>query len=369
MSHTVNRSRILIVDDVPGNIKTLIAILEDGYDLSIATSGPAALKSVASRPPDLILLDVVMPDMNGFEVCKRLKANRTSRDIPIIFITAVTDADQETRALELGAADFLYKPVNPPVVLARVKTQLGYRKARKILEEQNRELKAASELREEVNRIMQHDLKTPLNAIIGLSDMLCDTLEMDGYEKRICRTIHESGYRLLNMINLSLDLFKMEQNSYRFQPQEVDLCILARKVSLALQREMGKKQLTIDIRLDGQKPEEKERFPVLGEELLCFSILNNLLQNAIDASPAGETLTLSLERLERPTTRIHNHGAIPESIRGRFFDKYVTHGKTTGTGLGTYSARLMVQTLGGEIGFESSEENGTTLTVQWPTPE
>ncbi|MDO8464964.1 MAG: SpoIIE family protein phosphatase [Gallionella sp.] len=141
---------ILVVDDTPENIDVLRGILGADYSIKIATSGELALKVVAAQPPDLILLDVMMPGMDGYEVCKQLKANPRTRAIPVIFVTARTETVDEVQGLALGAVDYLAKPVIPAIVKARVQTQLALRQARHELEEKNLILSDEKELLEDI---------------------------------------------------------------------------------------------------------------------------------------------------------------------------------------------------------------------------
>lgn len=122
ISSPSERPRILVVDDQPANIQTLYQVLKGDYDVSMATDGAQALAQCQRRAPDLVLLDVVMPGIDGFEVCKRLKSDPALRDIPVIFVTARDSAEDETLGLEVGAVDFIAKPISPPVVRARVRT-------------------------------------------------------------------------------------------------------------------------------------------------------------------------------------------------------------------------------------------------------
>ncbi len=140
MTTDIYDSRILIVDDAPENIELLASILSE-YKISAAPNGQKALNFVSGKiKPDLILLDIVMPEMSGFDVCAKMKENPSSRDIPVIFITSRTDVEDETRGLELGAVDFIPKPISPPVVLARVKKHLELSRAHELLALQNKEL-------------------------------------------------------------------------------------------------------------------------------------------------------------------------------------------------------------------------------------
>jgi sigma-B regulation protein RsbU (phosphoserine phosphatase) len=138
MNDQVEKKTVLVVDDTPANIQVLMETLKHEYRIVAAVNGERALQLAASDPPpDIILLDIMMPEMDGYEVCARLKADAKTRDIPIIFITAMSDTQDETKGLELGAVDYITKPISPPVVLARVKGQLELKQAREILKNQN----------------------------------------------------------------------------------------------------------------------------------------------------------------------------------------------------------------------------------------
>ncbi|MBL7163492.1 MAG: two-component system response regulator [Anaerolineales bacterium] len=129
---------ILVVDDVTTNVDILLEILWDEYDVSVATDGPSALEYVAEDPPDLILLDIMMPGMDGYEVCRQLKANVSTRKIPVIFVTAMGEVKDETKGFELGAVDYITKPVSPPIVKARARTHLALYDQNRVLEEKVR---------------------------------------------------------------------------------------------------------------------------------------------------------------------------------------------------------------------------------------
>ena len=381
MSAPNDKARILIVDDVPANIMTLVAILGSEYQLLVAKNGRKALDIVATKPVDLILLDVLMPEMDGYETIEQLQKSETSKDIPVIFVTSKYEVSDEARALELGAVDFVTKPVSPPVVRARVRTHLGLKQARETLERQNQELVVARELLEDQNRqllksaalredvdcIMRHDLKTPLNAIIGLSHFLHNSLGMDERKSKMCQVILESGYRLLDLINLSLDLYKMEQGIYRLEPRSVELLVLLGKVIESNTEHHATGQAVVDLTLEGRPPRQTDAFVVLAEELLCYSMFNNLIKNAVEASPEGERIRVDLTRKEMAEIRIENVGEVPVEIRDRFFDKYVTSGKQMGTGLGTYSSKLMANSQNGNVRLLSSEGNTTVIVVTLPS--
>ncbi|MHB8956726.1 MAG: response regulator, partial [Pirellulaceae bacterium] len=149
----MRKSRILIVDDTPANIKILADLLRKDYVLNVATSGADALEIATGQDrPDLVLLDIMMPEMDGYEVCQRLKADAKTRDVPVIFITAMSEMEDETRGFSLGAVDYITKPIRPPIVQARVAAQLELAVARKTLAEQNRILSESLAMAADVQR-------------------------------------------------------------------------------------------------------------------------------------------------------------------------------------------------------------------------
>ncbi|MGE0085194.1 MAG: response regulator [Desulfococcaceae bacterium] len=364
--------RILVVDDEPNNLQLMRQILSPHYQMAFAASGPKSLDIVKTLETDLILLDIMMPGMDGYEVCERLRNDEKTKHIPVIFVTAKDDVDDEVRGLELGAIDYITKPVSPSIVKARVKNQLELKSAlEKIekqnqrLEKQNMELKDAAVLREDVERITRHDLKTPLNAIIGVPRIMMMDRNLPEKYKNFLKMIEDAGLTMLSMINFSLDLFKMERGIYRFRPAAVDISGIIAKILAELRELESSRNLYPELLVNGKICKNPDSFTAQGEELLCYSMLSNLIRNAFEASPEGERIRIELAReKDYAVIRIHNKGAVPPEIRDRFFDKYVTSGKKSGTGLGTYSARLIALTQGGSIDMDTSEEKGTILTVR-----
>ena len=370
MNKLLSKQKILIIDDAPENIDVLGGVLSD-YRRIVAINGHGALqKALSANPPDLILLDVMMPDMDGYEVCRRLKADERSKDIPVIFITAKGSEEDERRGFEVGGIDYISKPIKPSVVLARVKTHLELKLAREELERQNKELLEAARLREDVERITRHDLKNPLNAVIGYPEVIKQYGGLQEKQLKFVRVIEEAGFRMLNMINFSLDLFKMERGIYRLNAQPVDLIRILKTIRNEVESLVRQKMLSLEIVMNGNVSQPDKPFPIWGEELLCYSMMSNLVKNALEASPREERVIVKF--MESPDSsgliQVHNYGVVPEDIRDRFFEKYSSSGKDSGTGLGTYSAKLIVDTLGGSIDFSTSEEHGTTLEVRLPKP-
>lgn len=359
------QKKILIVDDERVNIDLLSGILTD-YAKMVALDGKIALKIAQSKnKPDLILLDIMMPGMDGYEVCRQLKANEQTKDIPVIFVTAMTKVKEETKGLELGAVDYITKPISHPVVLARVKTHLNLRAAYQTLECHYQTLREVEQLRQDVETITRHDLKSPINGIIGFSDFL---LENDALPKetlqKFYKHINTNAIRLGKMVNQSMSLAQMERGVYQVDFKTFNSLTIIRYIMNDSQRLIDNKELLVTILLEEQPIQRDDIFIIYGEEQLCYTMLANLIKNALEASPNKGTILLSLHSNQKATLAIHNQGVVPIEIRERFFEKYTTSGKKTGTGIGTYSARLMAEVQKGTIQLQTVLEKETIVTVE-----
>jgi CheY-like chemotaxis protein len=358
------------VDDVPANIRILAEYLRDGHDIHVATRGEDALELAARLLPDIILLDVVMPGLDGYEVCRRLKAGPATREIPVIFVTARFAPEDEAFGLSLGAVDYLAKPVSPAVVRARVKNHLELRSARETLTRQNEALTEAAKLREDVDHIMRHDLKAPLTGIIGLPPLILDEGGLTESQALFLRLIEENGLKMLSMINLSLDIFKMERGTYVLCPEPVDMAPVARRLFTELAPVSGHRQVACLLTLAGEPDDGAASCLISGERLLLYTMLANTLKNALEASPARATVMVDLRAGDPAVLTVTNRGAVPAEVRRTFFQKFATSGKAGGTGLGAYSARLIAETHGGSARMETSDATDTTtVTLVLPQPD
>ena len=214
---------ILVVDDIPENIDALKETLKNNYIVRPALNGALALKIAASDPkPDLILLDIMMPGMDGYEVMRHLRADDRTHGIPVIFVTAATDMESELKSIELGAVDYITKPFNPAIVRARVNTHLELRKARKKLEEQNQELKVKTELLEKLAKI---DSLTGIPNRRHFDEML---------EIEWSRALRNKSP--LSLIVADIDHFKRFNDYYGHIDGDKCLCAVAQCLSSLLQR-------------------------------------------------------------------------------------------------------------------------------------
>lgn len=347
---------ILIVDDIPSNLQLLSSHLSE-FTTAIAKNGEKAIQRTEILKPDLILLDIQMPGMDGYEVCRRLKEREDTCHIPIIIMTALSDSRSKVEGFANGAVDYITKPIDKAELMARVRTHLNLSGMRKELEEKNRILKANAEQQKRVDKIMRHDLKGPLQAMINIPELLLHQGNLDESQKQLAQLLEEAAQNMLNMINSSLTLYKIEQGIYKpvFERQLVEKVIQQANVSLAYK--YPSVNLCISI---------SHGCSILGEELLFITLFSNLLKNAYEASTSinghEEILISSIgSNEERTKITITNKGSVPLEIRDTFFDEFSTSGKEFGTGLGTYSAKLITEALRGTIELDSTVDNQTSI--------
>ncbi|MCM0754633.1 PAS domain S-box protein [Desulfovibrio aminophilus] len=225
------------------------------------------------------------------------------------------------------------------------------------------------ELKEHVEHITRHDLKTPLICALSVPRILRGHGNLRPDQLQLLDHLEKTSRKMLDMINRSLDLYKMEAGIYAVRPVSVDLLGVALAGVEEMRNLARARGLEVAVRVDGAEPELGDMLLVRGEDLLLQSLFLNLLANALEAAPEGGTVGVELSREERfVRLAVHNMGAVPEAVRGRFFEKYSTHGKEFGTGLGTYAVRLIAEVHGGSVGFETGEERGTTVWVLLPAP-
>jgi DNA-binding response OmpR family regulator len=358
LAERIKKSTVLIVDDVPTNIEILAGALKDEYAIKVAISGRKAIEIANSFQVDLILLDIMMPIMDGFETCRELKANPKTAGIPIIFLSAKDAVDDVVGGLRLGAVDYVSKPADPTILKARIATHLTLAAATADLQRQNALLVENAHLREDVERMTRHDLKSPLAVALHGSQALQDSVLTDAQREHACM-IEMAANNALEMINRTLDIYRMEKGEYQPALQAFDLGALLSRV--AQQTQLAFAPNRIDIRFAA--PSDTI---CLGEPLLCYSMFSNAFKNAAEASPEGGAIKVDVSPgYGNLHVVIDNEGEVPLTMRGRFFEKYATADKEDGSGLGTYSIRLMAEVQGGQASMETGDGH-TRLTITLP---
>ena len=356
--------KVLVVEDETDIRNNLCTVLRmEGYQVLDAPNGKAGLDQALLHLPDLIVSDVMMPELDGYGMLERLRNVAATACIPFIFLTARADRVDMRRGMTLGADDYLAKPFTVQELLEAIAATFKRHNTH-----ENKALKQTLSALEDVGRLAQHDLKTPLGSLAAAPALLRAGRTMSAQEESVLRMMELAANRAMHMVNLSLDIYRMETGDYVFKPTAVSLCDIAQAVAQDLTAQASSKQVQIKI--------TAQSLPtyVQAEDALCYSIVANLTKNAIEAAPDGTVVSMDIEGGPRARLHIHNQGAVPEGIRDTFFAKYASAGKKGGSGLGTYSAHLLAQAQGGSLHMETSDGMGTRLTLELqamdaPTPE
>jgi CheY-like chemotaxis protein len=357
---------MLLVDDTADNLHVLANVFKGQYRIKAAHNGEKALALCCSdTPPDLVLLDVMMPGMDGFEVARRMREHPNAESVPIIFVTALTDDSSRLQGMELGAVDFVTKPIDPVQLKLRVDNFMRYVELRRQLQADYDNMLALARLRDDVEAMTRHDLKGPLAGAIGIVQALVDAGDLDRRQAEQLRLAEQAMLQVTDMVNLSTELYKIETGRYVLHAAPLAISDMLRRVVETARAFYAGKQLVIAVDTDfdvGTDPPTG-----LGDAMLTYSLLNNLIKNACEASPERGRVSATLYAGAPLRIEIVNKGVIPEQIRPRFFDKFVTGGKAGGTGLGTYSARLLARAQHGEVAFAVDDDaHTTTLIVTLP---
>ena len=361
------KGMILIADDLKENLRILSSVLtEEGYQVRAALNGKIALESALSNPPDLILMDVIMPVMDGLEACRLLKTDPRTKDVPVIFVSAASDVSSMVTGFQAGAVDYIRKPFEVEEILIRVNTHLTIQGLQKDLISSNERLQTLSKHHEDMKRLVLHDIKGPLHAIMNIPDAIIRNSNQTEKETQKLAQIKDAGRRILRTIEYHEYLTRLEFNTYHCVLKPIDLVSVINKVRADLEQELISNNICFKIMVDNRPIIPDEAFFINGDEVLCLTTIGNLSKNAVEASSNGDTVTVFLEHGETDNLVIHNKAVVPENIRDTFFDKYSTFGKQKGTGLGTYSAKLAVKKLGGSISMTTSEISGTSIAIKFP---
>lgn len=369
---------IMVVDDDQRNVRLMESILKsNGYRVRKAFDGEEAKQSIESESPDLILLDVMMPKMSGFELCRLLRDRYETRLLPVIMITALNSLEDKVRALETGADDFLSKPINKTELLAKVRSILRVKslqdeveRQRIALENTNRQLLTMQQFKESMTQMVVHDLKNPLAGILGniqLMELQKATMTPERQAELIARTL-ESGRQMTRLILNILDVGKMEEQKMPLQLESVSLHDIVADNLNDTKSLCARDGIRIENSVDaGLVPVEADRG-------LLNRIVANLLNNAIKHTPEGGRVTLAaeIEGSELVFTISDTGEGIPEDLQPHVFEKFVggnggdVHRRLHDTGLGLAFCRLAVQHHRGRIWLRSQPGDGTTVCVALP---
>jgi signal transduction histidine kinase len=391
-----NRGNILIVDDTPENLQVLSATLLDrGYKVRGVINGKMAIRAAKSGSPDLILLDIKMPEMNGYEVCAKLKADGETSEIPVIFISALDEVLDKVKAFQIGGVDYITKPFQVEEVLARVEHQLTIKRLQKELIARNNQLQqeiverkkaeeqaaAASQAKSQFVANMSHELRTPLNAILGFTQVMSRDSLLSNENIENLRIINRSGQHLLELINDVLDLSKIEAGIVALDESSFDLYQVLDTLEEMFQIKAETKNLHLKFSVQSQVPQY-----IKTDEKKLRVCLINLLGNSIKFTENGgeillrvgvETVPFLSGETEIDSNSISNERCViffevqdtgvgiaaeeMDTLFNAFVQTEAGKKAADGTGLGLNITKKYVEIMGGNIEVSSILGEGTTF--------
>ncbi len=357
------KASILIVDDNPKNIQVISSILhEKGYNISISTSGIQALNAINAKMPDLILLDIEMPEMDGYEVCKQLKSDVKTKEIPVIFLTAKIETENIVYGFEIGAVDYITKPFNVAELLARVATHIELKKSREKLIELNA-------TKDRFFSIIAHDIKNPFAGILTSSELLLYALpryEKHQIEQSVAR-IYDSAKQGFNLLVNLLEWSQTQTDGIQFNPTKLNLKMVA-QTSLNVVKELAEnKNILINNEINSN-------LSINADENLLNAIFRNLLTNAVKFTPSPGTITIfatELDGLIEVSVSDTGVGMSRKILENLFKIENKTSkpgtAKESGTGLGLILCKEFVEKHGGKIWIDSELNKGSVFKFTIPS--
>jgi len=363
----MKRQTVMIVDDTLSNIELLSESLGDEYELIFATSGADALELIRADKPDLLLLDVMMPGMDGYQLCTILKGDPATRDIPVIFVTAMCQEEDEIKGLELGAIDYVTKPISPHIVRARVKNHLELKRYRDLLETLSM---AADRAKKEFLRSISHELRTPLTPILGMTDLVL-TSEEDDDKRKYLSLVQKAAMKLLGIVEDLIETSRLEGEGVHLENSPFLLrpfleAVLGESAALA-----DGKGLELGMSVDPALPEA-----ISADQKMLRKLLSMVLGNAFKFTSQGEVALEVQLRDEASSPRVRfsvldtGIGLAQEDLARIFNDFTQSDGSVTrafpGLGLGLTLARRIAELMGGRIWAEARPGGGSVFRFEIP---
>jgi two-component system, sensor histidine kinase and response regulator len=359
---------ILVVDDQPNNLKVIASVLGSDYSVSIANSGPNALKILENYTPDLILLDIMMPDMDGFEVCRKIMENERIMHIPIIFLSAKADVEDVIRGFSCGAVDYITKPFNATEVEARVRNHLNLKHALNDLKIANQNLHELNATKDKLFSIIAHDLKSPFNGILGLSEILLDQVRLKNYDgvDEYAEMIYQSSQRAFDLLLNLLEWSRSQTGRIEYAPEIFELNGFIETITPLFDDVAAHKSIIIKRNLT-------QNILAYADKKMISVVLRNLISNAIKFTrQEGEIIIDTRKEQNEITVTVSDNGVGISKHRIEWLfhidQSDSTHGTAgeQGTGLGLILCKEFVEKHGGRIWAESEEGRGSAFSFALP---
>lgn len=367
MTQLTPRPSVLIVDDLPNNVRLLsIMLTEKGYQVRKAINGQMALNTVRSLIPDLILLDINMPDLNGYQVCEQLKADEKTREIPVIFISALDDVFDKVKAFQVGGVDYISKPFQGEEVMARIENQLTICRQKKQLQNEIKERQKTEETLEIYLHAVSHDLRNPVIGMLMILNNLIKNSQGETKEvsRKILQQMANSCDRQLTLIDSLVETRQNDLWGVSLELKPLSLYEIGQQIGQEWELRLKENQATL---INNFSPD----LPLVNADAHhLWRVFENLLANALKHNPQGIIITFSA-RLEGNYLRcsIADNGVgISETQRKQLFDRYQrgNNNNQISLGLGLYLCRQIIHAHGGEIGIMNNDEKGSQFWFTLP---
>ncbi len=367
----INRSdyKILIVDDVMSNVLLLkILLTNEKFQVCTANCGQMCIEQAKSEKPDLILLDVMMPDINGFDTATILKKTPETHDIPIIFLTALNNPNDLVKGFQVGGNDFLSKPFNKEELLVRVMHQIALVAAKRLIEKQNEELRATISNRDKMYSVIAHDLRSPMASIRMVLNLVVNAVTVETVGPELFGLLDQANRESEEVHDLLDNLLKWTKSQtgrLTVVTQDLDLNdIIPGVVDI-----FSMIATTKDIKLELTRTEQP--LVVRADNDMLKTVVRNFMSNAIKFSPEGSCIEIKMEPagdFAKVSVRDHGIGIAPERLESIFHKGETTYGTggEEGSGLGLQLCADFARKNGGDVTVESTLGEGSTFSILIP---
>ena len=368
-----DRPKILVIDDMKSSLMELAEILQNsGFQVATATDGKTGLSKSLSHPFDLVLLDLVIPGMDGFSICEKLKANPKTNEIPVIFISVDANKDNVVKGFEAGAVDYVNKPFNEKELIARITTQIELKRKKEELQKAMDEANKHDQLISAFLANMSHEIRTPINAILGFAQLLNLQGTTEEEKKKFVTIIINSGFQLIDLINDILEVSKIDVGKVHINKKAFALNGFMKDQFESFQL-LKKADSKIEYTM---KLGAEDDFTIFTDQGKLHQILNNLLSNAVKFTHYGSVeLGYAIDKNGKSGCEFYVRDTgigIPVQHQEIIFDRFMRienkqEREYRGTGLGLHISKKLIKLLGGNLWLESTEGKGSCFYFTLPS--